>query len=112
MIAAATRLSAISGVDVVERVGRLVEVIEGGGVADEVGARVDRGAQVSMLDAVDGAACLVGDVLVAAGAESDHDDAWPGVGRRVVQGGHPLVCAVGHAQPRLTTVPVSVSNVP
>ena len=70
------------GVDVVERVGGLVEVVERGGVADEIGARVDGGAQVAVIDAVDGVSRLVGDVLMAARSEADDDDRAVAVRRR------------------------------
>ncbi len=69
------------GVDVVERVGGLVEVVERDGVADEIGARMDGGAQVAVIETVDGVARLVGDVLMPARSEADDDDAWrPGRG--------------------------------
>ncbi len=41
----------------------------------EIGARVDGGTQVAVIDPVDGVTRLVGDVLMAARSEADDDDA-------------------------------------
>ena len=62
------------GVDVVEAVGRLVDVVERGSVGDEVGARVAAGAQEADGDAVDGGERLRGDEPVAARPEPDDGD--------------------------------------
>ena len=86
------------GVDVVEGVGGLVEVVERGGVGYESGRWVDRGAQESVGGAFDGVEGVDGDVFVATGAEADDNDPWP-------FGGH-------HRQPRGTTWPLVASKVP
>ena len=70
-------------VDVVVPRRRLVEVVEAGRRGDEVGARVDRRAQVAVRDAGDRGAGRVGHVLVVARAEPDDRDVharpttWP-----------------------------------
>jgi hypothetical protein len=86
------------GVDVVERVGGVVEVVERCGVGYQVGRRVDRGAQVAVRRPFDRSQGVDGDVVVAAGAEADDDDARS-----------PLRV---HRQPSATTWPVVASKVP
>ena len=88
------------GVDRVEGVRSVVEVVERDGVRHEVGRRVDRRAQVAVGGAGDRLAGLDGDVIVAAGAEPDDDDAWQRPSARV------------HGQPSATTWPVAASKVP
>jgi hypothetical protein len=61
-------------VHVVVRRRRLVEVVERRGVADDTGARVDRGAQIAMRDAGDRVPGLGRHVPVASGPEADDRD--------------------------------------
>ena len=86
------------GVDGVEGVRSVVEMVECRRVGHEVGRRVDRRAQVAVLGMSDRLTGLDGDVIGAAGAESDDDDAWS--------------LTRTHRQPNATTWPVAASNVP
>ena len=86
------------GVDVVEGVRSVVEVVERGGVGHEVGRWVDRRSKVAVRRVLDRVQGLDGDVVVPARPETDNDDP------------RPLVPA--HRQPSATTWPVAGSNVP
>ena len=86
------------GVDVVEGVRSVVEVIERRRSLDEIGRWMDLRAQVAVGGAGDLVAGLDGHVVVAARSETDDDD--------------PRSTAPIHRQPRGTTWPVVASNVP
>ncbi len=86
------------GVDLVEGVGAVVEVVERGGVSHEIGRRMDRGAQVAVRGMFDRSERLDGDVVATARTQADDDDAWSFGG--------------GHGQPKATTWPEAASKVP
>ena len=67
-------------VHVVEGISGLVEVVVCGRVGNEMSRGMHRGAQMPVGDAVDGDACLIGDVLCAALTATANNDAGRGVG--------------------------------
>ena len=74
------------GVDVVERVGRLVHVVERDGIGHEVGRRMSAGAQEAPGDALDRGERLDGDVLGAPRPEPDDDDSVGSLYRPFIRG--------------------------